>query len=172
MLDPPVSPADHRRGRADAPAVLTVYGDFECPFCQAAQGILKRVEKRMGDDVATVFRHFPLDEVHPQAREAAQAAEAAAAQDAFWPAHDALYALRGQLDRRRILRAFAELGLDTARVGAELEAGTHLEHVQADEDGGRRSGVTGTPGFFVGGELLTGAFDASSLVDALRASVA
>ena len=171
-LDPPPHAGDHTLGRQDAPYVLTMYADFECPFCQAAQSIVARVRKRLGDDVRLVFRHFPIDERHPLAREAAHAAEAAGAQGAFWAMHDALFDLRGELDRPALLKAAKRLGLDVPRLEADLDAGAHDARIEADFASGQRSGVTGTPAFFAGEERIDGAFDAGSLVDALRASAA
>lgn len=169
-LDPPPAPDDHALGRRDARHVLTMYADFECPFCQAAQSILPRVRKRLGDDLLLVYRHFPIDERHPLARQAAHAAEAAGAQGAFWEMHDALFDLRGELERPALVKAAERLGLDVARFEAELDAAVHDAKVEADLALGQRSGVTGTPAFFAGEQSISGAFDAGSLVDALRAS--
>ena len=117
-----------------------------------------------------MYRHFPIDDHHPFAREAGEVAEAAAAQGAFWPMHDALFALRGSLARPAMLKAAKGLGLDTARIERELDQHVHAARVEADFQSGLRSGVTGTPAFYAGGEPVSGAFDAGSLVDALRAS--
>jgi protein-disulfide isomerase len=99
-LSEPVGPGDHLRGSPGADLELVMYGDFECPYCTAAQSILDRVRERLGDRLRFVFRHFPLEELHPHARQAAEAAEAAAAQDAFWEMHDALYAAGGRAASR------------------------------------------------------------------------
>ena len=168
LLQPPFGPDDHVDGDPAAPHVLLMFGDFECPYCAAAQSIVARVRKRMGDELRFAFRHFPIDEAHPQARLAAEASEAAAAQGGFWPMHDALYAARGHLARADLLSAVGGLGLDAARVAEELDAGRWSARVQAGQDSGRESGVTGTPAFFVNGVLHTDAFDAGSLVEALR----
>jgi protein-disulfide isomerase len=169
-LDPPLGPDDHVSGAPDAPFELVMYGDFECPYCVAAQSILARVRERLGDELRFAFRHFPVEELHPHARHAAEAAEAAAAQGAFWPMHDALYSARGRLEDRDLVEDARALGLDAERVAAELRDGAHAERVQRDVDSGRRAGVTATPGFFVNGRLHAGAYDAGSLVDALRGS--
>jgi protein-disulfide isomerase len=116
------------------------------------------------------FRHFPLREVHPDAERAAEAAEASAAQGAFWPMADRLYDSRGALSREDLVTYAAELGLDSDRVGAELDSRTHAARVERDLASGQASGVTGTPGFFVGGRLHAGSFDASSLLAALEAT--
>src|SRR5215212_3056261 len=96
-LTQPVGPADHVRGGPAADLELVMYGDFECPYCTASQSILERVRDRLGDRLAFVFRHFPLEQIHPHARQAAEAAEAAAAQGKFWEMHDALYGAGGRL---------------------------------------------------------------------------
>ena len=169
-LDPPLGPADHVAGDPGAPYELVMYGDFECPYCAAAQSILARVRARLGDDLRFVFRHFPLEARHPHARHAAQAAEAAAAQGAFWPMHDALYAARGRLTDRDLVAHAADLGLDAGRVAAELEAHVHAPRVDADLESARRAGLTGTPAFYVNGRRFTDTYDAGSLVAALRES--
>lgn len=169
-LDPPPSADDHALGRVDAPFVLTMYADFQCPFCQAAQSIIPRVRKRLGDDLLLVYRHFPIDDIHPLARPAAHAAEAAAAQGHFWEMHDALFDLRGELERPAVVKAAKRLGLDVARFEADLESAAHEARIEADLASGRRSGISGTPAFFAGADQVGGAFDAGSLVEALRTS--
>jgi protein-disulfide isomerase len=167
-LDPPLRDDDHVAGDPGAPLVLVMYGEFQCPFCTAAQGSLRRVRERLGDRLRFVFRHFPLREVHPDAERAAQASEAAAAQDAFWPMHDALYAARGALGEDDVVRAAAGLGLDDARVRDDLREGLHAARVERDLQDALRMGLPGTPAFFANGERVEGAFDARSLIDALE----
>jgi Na+:H+ antiporter, NhaA family len=167
-LDPPLGSHDHVDGPADAPLELVMYGDFQCPFCNAAQPILLRVRDRLGGRLRFAFRHFPLTEVHPDAQRAAEASEAAAAQDAFWPMHDALYAARGALGLDAVLAAAATVGLDAERVRSELAAGTHAARVEADVRSGRAAGVSGTPAFFVNGVRHVGGYDAQSLIAALE----
>jgi Na+:H+ antiporter, NhaA family len=169
QLDPALGPDDHVSGPRGAPFELVMYGDFQCPYCTAAQGPLRRVRARLGDELLFAFRHFPIEEAHPDARRAAEAAEAAAAQGAFWEMHDALYASGGRLHENEIVATAATLGLDAERLRAELRSGIHAPRVQRDRESGERSGVTGTPGFFANGRLVEGAFDARSLVDALAA---
>ena len=139
----PSAPTTTSTARRDAPLELVMYGDFQCPFCTAAQPILRRVRDRLGGRLRFAFRHFPLDEVHPDAQRAAEASEAAAAQGAFWPMHDALYGLRGQLALEDIAaRARGTIpGLDAERMRAELEAGAHAARVDADVD--ERHGARG-----------------------------
>ena len=145
-----------------------MYGDFQCPFCAAAQPILKRVRDRLDGRLRFAFRHFPLDALHPDARLAAEASEAAAAQGAFWEMYEALYALRGRLGLEDVLGAAAGIGLDADRMRAELGDGTHAGRVQADEAGAEAGGAGGTPTFFANGERHEGAFDAQSLIAALE----
>jgi Na+:H+ antiporter, NhaA family len=167
-LTPPLGPEDHVDGPPDAPLELVMYGDFQCPFCTAAQPILLRVRDRLGGRLRFAFRQYPLREIHPDAERAAQASEAAAAQGAFWPMHDALYGLRGQLGLEDIVAAAARIGLDADRIRQELEAGTHAAAVQADVESGDAGGVTGTPTFFAGGMRHAGGYDAQSLIAALE----
>lgn len=166
-LQPPPSPDDHTLGPEDSPHVLTMYADFECPFCQAAQSIIPRVQKRL-PGVRLVFRHLPIDERHPLAHDAARAVEAAAAQGRFWEMHDALFDLRGELERPRLVKAAKDLGLDVPRFEAELGSDVHDARIARDVASAQASGVTGTPAFFAGAGQVEGAFDASSLVAALR----
>ncbi len=167
-LSEPVNAGDHVRGAPGADLELVMYGDFECPYCTAAQGILARVETRLGDRLRLVFRHFPLDGVHPNARRAAEASEAAAAQGSFWEMHDALYASGGHLAEADLVRRARDLGLDADRLTEELRDGAHAPRVAHDLETGRASGVAGTPAFFANGVRVVGAFDAGSLVEALR----
>jgi protein-disulfide isomerase len=167
-LDPPLGPGDHVAGPDDAPLELVMYGDFQCPYCAAAQSIIRRVRERLDGRLRFAFRHMPLP-AHPDAENAAQAVEAAAAQDAFWPMHDALYAARGRLSLDDLVGHARALGLDGERVRREVLEGVHAARVARDERGAVAAGVTGTPAFFVNGVLHEGSFDAGSLVAALEA---
>jgi protein-disulfide isomerase len=167
-LTPPLSAEDHVDGPDRAELELVMYGDFQCPYCTAAYPILKRVRDQLAGRLLFAFRHFPLRDIHPDAERAAEASEAAAAQGAFWQMHDRMYESRGSLSREDLISYAAELGLDSGRVAADLDAGTHIARVQRDVDSGLAGGVTGTPGFFVGGRLHSGSFDAASLITALE----
>jgi protein-disulfide isomerase len=167
-LIPPLDAGDHVDGPPGAELELVMYGDFQCPFCSAAQPILKRVRDRLQDRLRFAFRHFPLTEVHPDAQRAAEASEAAAAQDAFWPMHDALYRAGGLLGLDAVLAAARGLELDVERLGPELAGGTHAARVARDLESGRAAGVAGTPAFFVNGERHEGGYDAQSLIAALE----
>jgi protein-disulfide isomerase len=166
---PPLRAGDHVAGPDDGPLELVMYGDFQCPYCAAAQSIVRRVRDRLDGRLRFAFRHMPLPEVHPDAQLAAEASEAAAAQGAFWPMHDHLYASRGRLGFEDLVAHAATLGLDAERVRRELAGGVHAARVAADERAARDAGVQGTPAFFVNGTLHAGAFDAGSLVEALQA---
>jgi protein-disulfide isomerase len=168
-MSPPLSAEDHVDGPAGAGLELVMYGDFQCPYCAAAYPIVGRVRDRLAGRLLFGFRHFPLREVHPDAERAAEAAEAAAAQGAFWPMHDSLYESRGALSAEDLVAQARGLGIDADRVAAELADGAHAPRVQRDVDSGLRSGVAGTPAFFVNGKLHEGPFDAGSLIAALEA---
>lgn len=169
QLTPPVEADDHVVGPADAPVTLVEYGDFECSYCGMAYPIVKGIQRRMGDRLRFVFRNFPLKESHPHAAHAAQAAEAAAAQDAFWAMHDALYQHQHALADDDLVRYAAALGLDADRVARELQDGTYAHAVRDDFRSGVRSGVNGTPTFFVNGARYDGAWaDEGAFLRALR----
>jgi protein-disulfide isomerase len=168
-LTPALSAEDHIDGPSGAELVLVMYGDFQCPYSAAAFPIVKRVRGSFGGRLLFGFRHFPLRDVHPDAERAAEAAEAAGAQGAFWPMHDLLFGSRGRLGRDDLVRHAGELGLDADRVAAELDSGVHAERVQRDVTAGEGSGVAGTPAFFVNGRLHEGSYDAGSLTAALEA---
>jgi protein-disulfide isomerase len=170
QLTPPISAEDHVDGSDRAELELVMYGDFQCPYCTAAFPIVHRVRDQLAGRLIFAFRHFPLRQIHPDAERAAQASEAAAAQGAFWQMHDRMYESRGSLGREDLIHYATELGLDADRFTTELDSETHAPRVQRDLDSGLASGVTGTPGFFVGGRLHAGSFDAASLTSALEAT--
>ncbi|HET9591583.1 MAG TPA: thioredoxin domain-containing protein [Solirubrobacterales bacterium] len=168
LLSPPLEEIDHVRGEPGAPLELVMFGDFQCPFCLGAQKSLRRVRERLGERLLFGFRHLPIPEKHPLAMEAAEASEAAAAQGRFWDYHDALYASQPKLSRETMLAVAEDLGLDAERIAAELDAGTHRDRIARDLASATASGATGTPTFFVNGTRFYGAYDASSLVEALQ----
>jgi len=168
LLTPPVGARDHVQGSADARVTLVEYGDFECPFCGAAYPELKRVLRELGPKVRFVFRHFPLAEEHPHAPQAAEAAEAAAAQGKFWPMHDLLYQHQAALEDEDLVGYARELGIDADRVMRELVEHTYAARVREDFLSGVRSGVSGTPRFFINGRPHEEPGDAKTLAAALR----
>jgi NhaA family Na+:H+ antiporter len=171
LLDPPVDPdRDHVRGPVDAPLTLVEYGDFECPFCGRATGVIEELRERFGDRLRYVFRHVPLLDVHPRAELAAEAAEAAAAQGRFWEMHDRLFAHQDRLAVVDLLDHAAAIGLDVQRFSRDLGDARHARHVRDDAVSAEASGVTGTPTFFVGGRRHQGPFDADTLAAELLAT--
>jgi protein-disulfide isomerase len=168
-LSPALEAIDHVRGEPGAELELVMFGDFQCPFCLGAQSVLRRVRQRLDGRLRFGFRHLPIPEKHPLALIAAEASEAAAAQGKFWEYHDALYAEQPKLSRETMLRIATELDLDADRVASELDAGVHLPRIERDLASAEASGATGTPTFFVNGSRFSGAYDASSLVEALEA---
>lgn len=164
----PVSAADHIRGRANGQVVLVEYGDYQCPYCRLAHAHVMQLGEYFGDDLTYVFRNFPLTEIHPLAEPAAEAAEFAGAQGRFWDMHDAIYAYQDQLSLPFLLGTAQALGLSERSLEAALEAGTYAPKVEQDFRGGIRSGVNGTPTFFINGHRHDGPFDYPHLADAIQ----
>src|SRR5579862_1438401 len=148
-LKPPVGASDHVQGPAEAPVTLLEYGDYECPYCGEAYLIVKALQNRLGDQVRLVFRNFPLAEAHPHAEHAAEAAEAAAAQGKFWEMHDMLYEHQDALEDADLARYAKALKLDLPRFIKDMENHTYVDRVRSDFTSGVRSGVNGTPTFFI-----------------------
>jgi protein-disulfide isomerase len=158
------------RGSATAPLTLVEYGDYECPYCGEAYPIVKEIEAILGDELRSVFRNFPLSEVHPHAFQAAEAAESSAAQGRFWEMHDRLYENQRRLRTKDLLGHAQALGLDVERVAAELEGNVYEARIRNDFVSGIRSGVNGTPTFFINGVRHNGSYDLETLLAALRAA--
>jgi len=163
---------DHVQGPADAAVTLLEYGDYECPFCGAAYPIVKHVQETMGERLRFVFRNFPITTAHPHAEQAAEAAEAAAAQGQFWPMHDLLYENQRDLETDDLIAYASRLGLDVPRFQRELAHHVHAARVREDFMSGVRSGVNGTPTFYIDGERYEGSYDAEPLLDALKQAAA
>jgi protein-disulfide isomerase len=164
-----VTARDHVRGDLGAPFTLVEYGDYECPYCRAAHPVVKEVERRLGDQLCFAYRHFPIVNAHPHAVRAAQAAEAAGAQGRFWLMHDQLFKATSLADEALVRLAMA-IGLDAKRFVADLAAQRYLDRIREDMSIGARSGVNGTPTFFVGGVRHDGPHDVASLLAALQRS--
>jgi protein-disulfide isomerase len=159
---------DHIQGPADAAVTLVEYGDYECPYCGAAYPIVKELQARMGDRLRFVFRNFPISTSHPHAEQAAEAAEAGAAQGRFWEMHDLLYENQRRL-RDQDLHAYAEqLGIDVERFDKDLAEHVHAHRVREDFMSGVRSGVNGTPSFYVNGARHDDSYDFETLLAALE----
>jgi protein-disulfide isomerase len=166
----PVDPErDHIRGPEDAPVTLVEYGDFECPYCGQAEAIIRELLADFGD-LRYVWRHLPLNDVHPHAQLASEASEAAAAQDRFWDMYDMLLAHQDAL-RVRDLTAYADdLGLDGERFRGYLRKRKGIDRVAEDVESADASGVSGTPTFFINGRRHYGAYDVATLSDAVRSA--
>ncbi|MEO3751903.1 Na+/H+ antiporter NhaA [Streptomyces sp. B6B3] len=160
---------DHVRGPADAPVTLVEYGDFECPYCGQAEPAVRQLLAEVGD-LRYVWRHLPLNDVHPNAQLAAEASVAAAEQGAFWEMHDLLLEHQGALRTRDLLTYAGRLGLDVERFRHELRERTWTARVAEDVESADLSGVSGTPTFFVNGRRHRGAYDIQTLSTAVRAA--
>ena len=164
-----VGPRDHIQGDPDALVKLVEYGDYECPYCGEAYLVVKELQRRLGDDLCFVFRNFPLSNIHEHAQEAAEAAEAAATQQRFWEMHDYLYEHQNSLEAEDLVGYAKLLALDVRRFTEELVTHVHAERVREDFLGGVRSGVNGTPTFYINGVRHDGSFDIRSLLSAIQA---
>jgi len=171
-LTPPPSARDHARGPADAPVTLIEYGDYECPYCAAAHPVVAALERRFGHRLRFIFRNFPLTQVHPHAQHAAEAAEAAAHAGKFWEMYDAIFEHRNAITDRDLAGYAARVGIDPAVITDALAAHTYAAHVREDFMSGVRSGVSGTPTFFINGNKYDGDYDVGSLGDAIDGALA
>jgi Na+/H+ antiporter NhaA len=170
-LSDDVDPArDHIRGGEEALVTLIEYGDYECPYCGLAEGVIRELLESFGDDLRYVWRQLPLNDVHPHAQLAAEATEAAHAQGAFWALHDTLLSHQDELTPADLRRDAERLGLDVERFWEELRTGAHFSRVEEDVASADASGVAGTPSFFVNGRRHHGAYDADHLAAAVRAA--
>jgi protein-disulfide isomerase len=165
-----VDPArDHIRGPQEAPVTVVEYGDFECPYCGQAEPVVRELLRDFGD-VRYVWRHLPLNDVHPNAQLAALAAEAADEQGAFWELHDLLLAHQDALRFQDLIGYAEQLGLDVERFEADLRGHSGAAHIAEDVDTADLSSVSGTPTFFVNGRRHYGAYDIASLTSAVKAA--
>jgi protein-disulfide isomerase len=166
-LKPPLSDRDHIKGLPGAPIELVEYGDFECPHCGRAALVVEQLTQELGERLRFSFRHFPLSKMHPHARSAAQAAEAAGAQGKFWEMHDLLFANASALEPQNLVEYAMLLELDVARFENEMASETYAARVQEDVASGVRSGVNGTPTFFINGRRHNGAYTHESLMEGI-----
>jgi protein-disulfide isomerase len=170
MLNPAVSDRDHIEGSAAAPVTLLEYGDFECPHCGHAYPIVEELRRRMGKKMRFAFRNFPLSEVHPHAEKAAEAAEAAGAQNRYWEMHGMLFKHQNALDTPHVTMYAADLRLDKDRFSHALSEHTFQTKVRDDFMSGVRSGVNGTPTFFINGARYDGSYELEPMLEALEAA--
>jgi protein-disulfide isomerase len=164
----PITAEDHARGPASADVTLVEYGDYECPYCGQAYPIVQEVQKQFGKRLRLVFRNFPLSEMHPHAEAAAEVAEFAGAQGKFWEMHDKLYENQARLGEALYFDLAGKLKLSSTALRQALEQRTFEAGVRADFKGGVRSGVNGTPTFFINGHRHDGSFDFETLVSAIH----
>ena len=158
-LKDPVGPHNHVQGKSGAPVTLVEYGDYQCPSCGAAYPMIKQLQAQFSDDLRFVFRNFPLTEIHPDALSAAMTAEFADAHRHFWEVHHALYENQSQLGWPLYEAIASKLRLPTDALQSALEAGTYEKKIRDDFNGGVRSGVNGTPTFFINSQRYDGPSD-------------
>jgi protein-disulfide isomerase len=168
----PVGSADHAIGSPSAAVTLVEYGDYECPSCGQAYPIVKELIKQFAEELRFVFRNFPLSTVHPYAEHAAESAEAAAAQGRFWEMHDTIFENQIALEDEYLVRYAAALGLDESQFVTDLSQHVYAARVREDFMGGVRSGVNGTPTFFINGGRHDGYFDFDTLLVAIENEIA
>jgi protein-disulfide isomerase len=171
LLRAPITSQDHVLGGDDAVVTLVEYGDYECPHCGAAQPIVKQILARYGENLRFVFRHFPLVEIHPHAGPAAEAAEFAGSQGLFWPMHEAIFANQHRLSVPFLIALASSLNLSGIALRDALASGRFAAKVRADFIGGVRSGVNGTPTFFINGVRHDSPYGAASLASAIDQAI-
>jgi protein-disulfide isomerase len=154
-----VSSDDHIQGDSNAPLELVEYGDYQCPHCGRAYPVIKAIQEKLKGDLKFVFRNFPLSDVHPDAFNAAMAAEAAALQNKFWQMHDIIFENQDNLDSESLLSYAKKIGLDIHRFKDDVKNNSLSDKIENDFEGGVRSGVNGTPSFYINGAKYEGAWD-------------
>ena len=170
-LKPAVNSKDHIQGNKNAPLELVEYGDYQCVHCGHAYPIIKAVQEAMGDNLKFVFRNFPLSNAHPDAFKAAVAVEAAALQHKFWEMHDIIYENQELLDWENLLLYAKSIGLDLTRFKADIKKDSVSAKIEEDFESGIRSGVNGTPTFFINGERYEGNWEANDLIEYLTSQL-
>lgn len=166
----PVNDRDHNQGPATAAVTLVQYGDYECPYTRQSTAVVRAIQQQLGNQLRFVFRNFPLVEIHHHALHAALAAEAAAAQGKFWQMHDSIFHHQHTLEDADLNR-FAELvGLEMQQFTRALAEQHSLARIEEDMESGERSGVQGTPTFFINGVLYLGSWEQDVLLPALEAA--
>jgi protein-disulfide isomerase len=170
-LKPPVNNNDHIYGKKYATIELVEFGDFQCPYCAKAYKEVIKILKELGENIKFVFRNFPLEEIHKMAKKAAIAAEAAGVQNKFWEMHNAIYENQKKLFDSDVLGYAEEIGLDLESFKNELKNPAHEEKIEADFESGVRSGVNGTPTFFINGDIYEGSTESGCLMQYLKKMV-
>lgn len=167
-LGVPVTKEDHIQGSDDATVTLVEYGDYECPYCGMAYPITKQIQEHFGDKLRFVFRNFPIIDSHPHAGIAALTAEFAAPHHKFWEMHDMLYENQDALELEDLMSYASRLNLSPEELQKSIENETFAPKIQADFMGGVRSGVNGTPCFFINGKRHEGSFEFDALAAAIN----
>jgi protein-disulfide isomerase len=166
----PVSERDHSQGSATAAIILVQYGDYECPYTRQSTTIVRAIQQHLGDQLRFVFRNFPLTEIHPHALHAALAAETAAMQGKFWEMHDSIFHHQHTLEDSDLAHFAVAVGLDLQQYTRALADQRSLARIEEDVEGGERSGVQGTPTFFINEVLYRGSWEQDALLAALQAA--
>ena len=164
----PVSERDHSQGPATAAVTLVQYGDYECPYTRQSTTIVRAIQQQLGDQLRFVFRNFPLTEIHPHALHAAFAAEAAAVQGKFWQMHDYIFHHQHTLEDSDLEQFAGAIGLDMQQFARDIAERPYISRIEEDLQSGIRSGVRGTPTFFINGVLYPGSWEQESLLAALE----
>ena len=164
----PVSERDHSQGPATAAVTLVQYGDYECPYTRQSTTVVRALQHQLGDQLRFVFRNFPLTEIHAHALHAALAAEAAATQGKFWEMHDSLFHHQHTLEDSDLAHFAEAIGLDMQQYARALADQRSLARIEEDVEGGERSGVQGTPTFFINGVLYRASWEQDTLLAALQ----
>ncbi len=163
----PISEQDHSQGPVTAPVTLVQYGDYECPYTRQSTTVVRALQAQLGERLRFVFRNFPLVQIHPHALHAAEAAEAAAAQGKFWEMHDYIFHHQHTLEDADLARFAEEVGLSHSQFLQEMNEHRHLRRIEEDVESGERSGVEGTPTFFINGVRYDGSWEREALLAAL-----
>ncbi|MEP7108320.1 MAG: thioredoxin domain-containing protein [Ferruginibacter sp.] len=163
-----VNESDQKQGSSGAPLTLVEYGDYECPYCGEAYPIIKEIQAYFDDKLLFVFRNFPLAEMHPHALAAAYVAESAARQKKFWEVHDLIYENQQDLSSKQLLNYARSAGADIKKLTADINSAKIMDKVESDMESGARSGVNGTPTFFINGKRHNGNYEFEALKNALE----
>src|SRR6266516_266399 len=166
----PVSERDHSQGLATAAVTLVQYGDYECPYTRQSTTIVRAIQHQLGEQLRFVFRNFPLTEIHPHALHAALAAEAAAAQGKFWQMHDSIFHHQHTLEDSDLAHFAVAVGMDMQQFARDMAERPYISRIEEDLQSGIRSGVRGTPTFFINGVLYRGSWEHEALLAALQAA--
>jgi protein-disulfide isomerase len=166
----PVTERDHRQGPETATVTLVQYGDYECPYTRQSTSVVQAIQQQLGDRLRFVFRNFPLTEIHPHALHAALAAEAAATQGKFWQMHDSIFHHQHTLEDSDLAQFATAVGLEMQQYARAMAQQRSLPHIEEDVESGERSGVQGTPTFFINEVLYRGSWEQDALLAALQAA--